>query len=268
MNTVNIEVYNNLMEKNWDVVSVEDRVNPYWFNAREVEIFKDDAVREALCHMVDWQAATDLVYDGLYPVSKSYWAGPGMVEYSDKYSYNPELGLQMLADAGYKPEDIKFTLLADPDFTNINIAIQAQLQELGLVNVEAVTYDGATCYGMLKGGTYEMFPCHNGYGVESPLTPFSMGMLSEGSQRVMWLDQIDEARNAEALKIYEEAIIAPDFDTYIKKVEELTALIQDECLAMGGIQTIRFYGISPKFTGMYVAPVTGYIDFCYLRAVE
>ncbi len=57
LNTVSIEVYNTLKDDNWQILSVLDRVNPYWFNAREVEIFRDDVVREALCHMIDWRAA-------------------------------------------------------------------------------------------------------------------------------------------------------------------------------------------------------------------
>lgn len=265
LNSVNIEVYNNLKQKGWDVLITDDRVNPFWFNPKQNKLFENDAVREALCHMVDWQAVSKLVYDGIYPASKSYWEGPGMVPYSDKYKYDPQLGLKMLADAGFKPEDIKFTMLADPDFTNIEVAIQAQLQELGLVNVKTVTYDGATCYGMLKGGTYEVFPCHNGYGVESPLTPFTMGLIPIGNQRVMWLEYIDKERYDEALKLYDAANTSPTREDYIKNIEKLTALIQDECLAMGGVQVKRFYAFNKKITGVHVAPITGYIDFAYLR---
>lgn len=264
LNTVSIEVYNTLKDDNWQILSVLDRVNPYWFNAREVEIFRDDVVREALCHMIDWQAVTDLVYDGLYPVSKSYWEGPGMVPYSDKYKYDPELGLKMLKDAGYKPTDIAFTLLADPDFTDVNIAIQGQFHELGLTSIEAVTYDGATCYGMLKGGTYEMFPVHNGYGRESPLTVFSMGLVPTATQKVMWLDYIDEARYQEALQLYDAANVSPNFETYLENVEKLTTLIQDECLAMGGLLVNRFYILPENIKEIYPS-YNGYIDFCYLR---
>lgn len=265
MNTVNIEVYNNLKQKGWDVITVDDRVNPFWFNARQVKIFQNDAVREALSHMVDWEAVSKLVYDGMYPASKSYWAGPGGVPYSDKYKYDPQLGLKILKDAGFKPEDIKFTMLADPDYTNMEVAVAAQLNELGLVNVKTVTYDGATCYGMLKGGTYEMFPVHNGYGVESPLVPFTMGLIPTGTQRVMWLDYIDKDRYAEALKLYDAATKSPDFASYIKNVEALTALVQDENLAMGGLQVKRFYAVGKNFTGVHVAPLTGYLNFAYLN---
>lgn len=264
MTTVNIEVYNNLIDSGWEVKLVEDRVNPFWFNAREVELFRDPIVREALCHMIDWQAVSDLVYDGVFPATNSYWVGPGEAPYNEKYTYDPELGIQMLEDAGYSKDDIQFTMLADPDFTNMEVAIQAQFQELGFNNIETVTYDGATCYGMLKSGTYEMFPCHNGYGVESPLTCYSMGLVPTGTQRVMWLEYTNEERYQEALALYDEANTAPDFETYLAAVEKITDICQDECLALGGLQVMRMYAIADSFAGVYIQPITGYYDFCYI----
>ncbi|MDL2294187.1 ABC transporter substrate-binding protein [Ruminococcaceae bacterium OttesenSCG-928-D13] len=268
MVTVNIEIYNNLVDNGWNVAVVEDRVNPFWFNAREVELFRDDVVREALCHMIDWQAATDLVYDGLFPAPNSYWVGPGSSPYGDNYSYDPELGIQMLEEAGYSKDDIAFTFLADPDFTNIELALQAQFQELGFNNIQVETYDAATCYGMLKGGTYEVFPVHNGYGVESPLMPYSMGLTPESTQRVMWLDYIDEARYEEAMTLYQEAATSPTFEAYLEKVEQLTKLCQEENVALGGLQTMRVFGVAPRFGGVYIAPIVGYFDFCYLWDTE
>ncbi|MDL2294191.1 ABC transporter substrate-binding protein [Ruminococcaceae bacterium OttesenSCG-928-D13] len=268
MNTVNIEVYNNLVEAEWDVSIVTDRHNAYWYNLREVELFRDPVVREALCHMIDWQAVSDIVYDGMFPDPGSLWQGPGEYPYDDGYTYDPELGIQMLEDAGYSKDDIKFTMLADPDFTDQEVAIQGQFQELGFNNVETVTYDGATCYGMLKGGTYEMFPVHNGYGVESPLTPYSMGLTPEGTQRVMWLEYADEDRYAEALEYYNLANTALDWDTYLENVTKISQIMVEENLFMGGLLTMRMYGVNPRFGGVYIAPITGYFDFCYLWDTE
>jgi ABC-type transport system substrate-binding protein len=213
--------------------------------------------------MLDWKALSDMVYDGLYPVPSSYFAGTGGVPYSEKYSYNPELGIKMLEDAGYKKDDIAFTMLADPDFTNLEVAMQGQFQALGFNKIETVTYDGATCYGMLKSGEYEMFPVHNGYSPESPLTPYAMGLIPTSTQRVMWLDYIDKAKYEKACDLYERANIAPNFTEYVKLIEELTNLVQEECLALGGLQVMRVYGIAKRFAGVYIQPVTGFIEFCY-----
>jgi ABC-type transport system substrate-binding protein len=269
LNTVNIEVYNALKEAGWNIHIVEDRVNPWWLNVRQVPLFKDKVVREALCHMIDWQAVTDMVYDGMYPAAKSYWGnGAGSYPYSDKYTYNPELGIKMLTDAGYALTDMDFTILADPDFTDMEVAVVSQLNELGLVNVDTVTYDGATCYGMLKSGTYEVFPCHNGYGIESPLTPFTMGMLESGTQPVMFLKEADPTAFEEAMVLYNKANEAPTRDVYLDNVSQLTNLIQEECLALGGLQVMRMYAIADKFKGVYISPISGYIEFNHLWSTE
>ncbi len=269
MNTVNIEVYNTLVSMGWNIHIVEDRVNPFWLNVREVELFKDIRVREALAHMIDWQAVTDLVYDGMYPVAGSYWGdGVGTYPYSDKYAYDPQLGVKMLQDAGYKLEDIKFTFLADPDFTDMEVAIVSQLNELGLVNVDTVTYDGATCYGMLKSGTYEVFPCHNGYGLESPLTPFTMGMLENGTQPVMFLKEANPEAFEKAMELYNNANTAATWDSYVDYVSQLTNLVQEEVLALGGVKVMRFFAVGDKFKGVYIAPISGYMEFNHLWVDE
>lgn len=265
MNTVDIEVYNTLVDMGWEIQIVEDRVNPFWMNGRNNEILKDKTVREALCHMIDWQAVTDLVYDGVYPVAPSYWGyGPGSNPYSDKYDYDPELGKKMLTDAGYDLTDIKVTFLADPDFTNMEVAIVGQLNELGLTNIDTVTYDGATCYGMLKSGTYDIFPCHNGYGLESPLTPFTMGLLEDGTQPVMFLKESDPVKFEEALELYDKANTAAKWEDYVEYVSQLTGLVQEECLALGGLQVMRFYAVNENYDGVHIAPISGILEFNHI----
>jgi len=268
LSTLNIEVYNNLVDSGWNVAVVEDRVNPFWFNAREVELFRDHTVREALCHMIDWQAVADLVYDGVFLVPESMWAGPGSYPYGDNYAYDPERGIQMLEDAGYSKDDITFTMLAAPDHVNMEIAILGQLQELGFNNITMEQYDAATCFGMLKSGTYQLFPIHNGYGVESPLGPYSMGLLPEGSQRVMWLEYMDEDAYAETLDYYSQANTAPDFETYEEAISQITRICQEQNVTMGGLQFMRIVACNERFGGLFISPITGYFDFCYLWDTE
>ena len=264
MNFMSVETYNNLEDAGWNVISIRDRVNPFWYNASVVEIFKDKTVREALAHMIDWQAVNDLVYDGMYTVPDSYWDGAGGYPYGDGYNYDPDLGIQMLEEAGYSKDDIAFTILADPDFTSIETAIVAQFNELGFNNITFETLDGATCYGMLKGGTYEMFPCHNGYSEESCLTPYTMGLVDGGAQPCMWLKYMDEAAFNEAVEHYNAAVAAPDYDTYVAEVSEITRICQENYCAIGGLGVTRFYGVSKEISGVYPTPIGGYVEFCYM----
>ena len=265
ISTLNIEVYNSLIDAGSNVVIAPDRANPFWFNPRENPIFEDRIVREALCHLIDWQAVSELVYDGLFPVPDSIWAGPGAYPYGDNYAFDIELGLSMLEDAGYSKDDIAFTFTAAPDYLNMIVAIQAQLQELGFNNIDVETYDASTTYGILKSGTYEILPMHNGYGTDSPLSPYSMGLPADGSQRVMWLDYMDGgARYEEALEVYKAAETATNFEDYLAGVEDLTRICQEENIALGALQFMRIYGINDRFDGIYIPPVFGYFDFCYI----
>ena len=268
MNTVSTEIITNLVDYDFRVALIEDRENPFWLNGRRVECLADPKVREALCHMLDWQALTDLVYDGLYPHPNSYFTGEGLTEYSDKYTYDTELGLQLLEEAGWAPEDIKFEILADPDFTDLEVAMVSQFNALGLTGITTVTYDGATCYGMLKSGEYDVFPCHNGYDPASPLTPFTMGLLEGGTQPVMFLKGVDDAAYDEAAALYDAVNSSTTLEDYYDNFHKLADYVQEQNLALGGLQVMRGYAFSEKIRGAYVAPVTSELQFVHLWIAE
>lgn len=267
MNTADMEIVSSLIDSGWEPIAYPARVHPWWFNAREVEIFKDPVVREALCHMIDWDAVNDLVYNGRYIKLESYWAGPGEVPYGDGYKYDPELGVKMLEDAGYSKDDIAFTIEVNPDFVSQITAVIAQFTELGFTKIEMETYDMSTCLGMIKNGTYHMTTTHNGYSEENPLTPYDMGLIPEGTQRIIWMDQMDEKAQAaynEALEHREAALKCSNFDDFVVEVEAITKLCQDNYCALGGLQRVGFYGVNPDFSGVYIGTGTGYLEFCYL----
>ena len=268
MKTADVEVRANLAENNWEVFDIPFIASPYWLNARECELFKDPVVREALCHMIDWEAANALVYDGLFSVTDSLWMGPGEYPYDASYDYDPELGIQMLEDAGYSKDDIAFVLLGDPSWANLNVAVVAQFNALGFTNITTETYDQGTCYGMLLAGDYEVFPCHNGYSWESPLTPYSMGLVEDGTQRCMWLEYMDEDAAAEAMEHYNNALAAPDFETYTAEVAEITRICQEQHCAIGGLRATDFYAVNPRFGGVYINGLGGYIEFFSLWDTE
>lgn len=268
LNTVNIEVMKNALESGFTVALIEDRENPFWLNCKQVDVLKDIRVREALCHMVDWEALSQLVYDGLYPHPNSYFTGTHVAEFSDKYTYDPELGLKLLEEAGVKPEDVKFTLLADPDFTDLEVAMVAQFTELGLTGITTETLDGGTCYGMLKSGTFDAFPVHNGYDPVSPLTPFTMGLLEGGTQPCMFLKAVNEEAYNEAVEYYNAAATSSNTEDFYANVVKMMDIVQENCLALGGLQVIRGYVFAENVRGAYVAPVSSELQFCHVWIAE
>jgi ABC-type transport system substrate-binding protein len=264
MNTVDIEIMNNVIDSDFTLALIEDRENPFWLNASKVEVLKDINVREALCHMINWDDLSALVYDGLYPHPNSYFTGEEAPEYSSKYDYDPKLGVKMIKEAGYELTDIKFEMLADPDFTNLEVALVSQLNDLGLTNITTVTYDGATCYGMLKSGTYECFPVHNGYDPESPLTPFTMGLIEGGTQPCMFLQASDQKAYSEAEVLYNTAVSSSSFEEFKGNMNQLENFVQEQCLALGGLQVIRGFAFTNDVQGAYISPVSSELQMSFL----
>ncbi len=270
MNFVSVQTYDVLDAAGWNIIRVKDRCNPFWMNPTVNEIFKNDAVREALCHMIDWEEVNALAYNGLYGVPNGYYDGQGGYPYDDSYDYDVEKGLQILADAGIKPEDVKFTMLADPDFTTIETALKQMFNDAGLINVDFQTLDGGTCYGMLKGGTYEVFPCHNGYSEESCLTPYTMGIWGAddrpdlGAQPVLFLKAVNEEAFEEVLKYYDAAASSASYEEYVENVSNITRIAQENHMAFGGLCVTRFYAVNPTISGVYPCQIGGYTEFCYM----
>jgi len=269
MNFVSIQTYEVLEAAGWNILRIKDRCNPFWVNPTVNPIFENDAVRAALCHMIDWEEVNELAYNGLYGVPNSLYDGQGGYPYDDSYDYDPELGLQILADAGIAPEDVQFTMLADPDFTTIETVLTQMFNDLGLVNVGFETLDGATCYGMLKGGTYEVFPCHNGYSEESCLTPYTMGLAGTdrpglGAQPVVFLKWMDEDAFNEALEYYDKANSAPNYEEYVENVSQITRICQEQHAAFGALCVTRFYAVNEEISGVYPSQIGGYVEFCYM----
>lgn len=265
MNTSDMEIVNSLEANGWEPVVWEARVHPWWFNAREVEIFQDAAVREGLCHMIDWEAVNQLVYDGRYMTMESYWDdGPGSYPYGEGYTYNPELGIKLIEDAGYSKDDIAFTIECNPDFAGQVTAIVAQFTELGFKNITMETYDMSTCMGMIQSGTYHVTTTHNGYSLENPLVPYSMGLSPEGTQPIIWLKYMNEEAYNEAMDHYNKAKECSNFEDYAAECSEITRICQENYCALGGLHRTSYYAVNPDFSGIYIVPVMGYLEFCYL----
>ena len=78
----------------------------------------------------------------------------------------------------------------------------------------------------------------------------------------MWLEYCNEEKYEKALKYWEEANSASDWDTYVKAVEKITEICQDENLALGGLQVMRMYAFNDRFAGIYIMPILSYYNFC------
>ncbi len=87
------------------------RSDPMWFNPEAAPQFASPEVRKAISLLLDRDALNELLYNGYGKPQRSIWmeGSPSYLE-TDGYDHDPDLALGLLAEAGYAPEDISFTV--------------------------------------------------------------------------------------------------------------------------------------------------------------
>ena len=121
--------------------------------------FDDPAVREAISYLINKDDVNAAAYDSNGVVTSCPWPNNNGLykDYSDLYSYDVDKGLQILADAGYAPEDISFEILA-PSSSELQVLavenIQAQLLALGM-DISVTTYDRPTYMSYIRDKDYQ-----------------------------------------------------------------------------------------------------------------
>lgn len=132
-----------------------------YFNTTR-EPFADPVVRQALNHCIDKEEVNFAAFDGMgYTINTNWYDGsPQYVadeELPVTYEYDPDKGMAMLADAGYAPEDISFTVLHSTDL-DANVLcmenVQAQLLALGF-DVELMGVNEATLQSTVIADDYD-----------------------------------------------------------------------------------------------------------------
>ena len=274
MSFTSVNVYNQLTEDGFPVAAVKMTAQPMWLNAERVAAFKNAKVREAIAHMIDWDKVNELAFDGMAIIPDSYIDGPGYYPYDEgAYAYDPELGKKLIEEAGYKLEDIKFNIMGDFAMETHVVVITQMLNDNGLVNVGTEIIDGATCYGMLKGGQYDAFMLSNGYGVTDCMGCYKMGIVDNPSgapQPVIWLSKFDDSEEAlkEVLDWYQKAMDSATNDEYVDACAQITRICQENYVAAGAFDETRFWAFQNKWSGVYPTAGLSYLDFCYVYCNE
>jgi peptide/nickel transport system substrate-binding protein len=99
------------------------------------EYWKDVRVRQAIYYAIDRQAIAEGVFQGTHEVIPSAVIQKSAWEDHNWYEYNPEKAVQLLAEAGLKPQDIKFDIMhwqSDSMTIGAMDAVQYYLTEIGI----------------------------------------------------------------------------------------------------------------------------------------
>lgn len=134
-----------------------------FFNCTE-GIFTNPDLRKALGYLIDWQECADVITGGGSLLNEASFPRSSPYFYDIPYQreYNPQKGLELMAQAGY-PNGFSFEIVtAGPMVHHMNVAllIQAQLAQYG-INVTVTPLELGAYFGIVDAGGYEAHMCNS-----------------------------------------------------------------------------------------------------------
>ena len=268
--TQDVETYYTLSEqKDLDLYSFDAQCLTVWINEESSPELANAKVCEALGHLIDWQAACDIVYDGLYTAAKGIWkeGTAGYVDNTKNWTHDPELGLKLLEEAGVKPSDIHMEMLCYPKYKDVFVAVQSQLAQYG-ITLDVPTTESSAVSSKHAAGDFSLASSWCSYTPANPLSGFTTGVTKTGAQRSVFLDKCAPEADAKLDELYAQAVSADSLSQQYELCREMTAILQDNFVNCGGIQLYHWLFLNNKFTNLVYQGNVFYVDFCYLRAAE
>ncbi|MDR1321056.1 MAG: ABC transporter substrate-binding protein [Gracilibacteraceae bacterium] len=255
-------------DPNLNVAEMKTNALTLWINESSDPLLQISEVREALGHMIDWQDACDIVYDGLYKAATGYWVSGtfGYVENSKNWEYDPEYGLQLLEEAGVDPSDLKLEIMAYPKYKDIYIAVQAQLAGYG-IQVDVPTLEPAIIVARHREGNYNLAASWIVYTPSNPINGFTSGMSPQADRKTVWIDVSNPGAWDELMTLYEAAYHAPTLEEQYEGCREMTAFIQDNFCNIGGFEIYKWIALSKKFANAVYTTYDFYPCYYYMYEV-
>ncbi len=211
----------------------------YWLNPSH-GVLKDPAVREALTYFVNLDELNAAAFDGQGTVVHCPWKSTiaCYIDY-DGREYDPEKGLQLLADAGYKPEDITLELLDKSDVTAMSTALQAQFQAYG-ITVNMTTYDVSSFIALFREGNYDIAPYNMDMNQSNPIIGFGTWLSDTPVCKGLNLSETEPELWTEMRSLYSSAAACTTFEAQMDYLKELTLLICENNLNLFGVQGVKW----------------------------
>jgi ABC-type transport system substrate-binding protein len=184
---------------------------------------------------------------------------PARVDNSRWYYHNPDEALQILREAGVKPEDISFTILTNPIFVNVATAMQAQFMQYGIT----VTLEQVEAAVLQARGTTDEWDIFNTHGNFSELTMvnyYSTLVPRPTGWRFIFNDpELD----AYLRDLYVKCSTAPTFEELLDYHHQITSILLENYISMGGYHSYEFYFNKSNVKNIVCLTVVGYPEFCY-----
>ncbi|MCD8509405.1 MAG: ABC transporter substrate-binding protein [Bacillus sp. (in: Bacteria)] len=217
----------------------ENNIGYLGFN-NEKYPFDNVLVRRALNHAVDKEGLMAMLYSGLAIPAKNI-IPPAYLGYNDdvqEYEYNPELAMELLAEAGY-PDGLEFDLwtmpVARPYMPDPQRAAEVLQQNFADIGVTAniVTHEWATYLELTQQGDQDVFML-GWSGVNGDPDYFFGNLLHSaaipGGNRTFY-------RNSEVDALFDQAKVSVDFDERAELYRQAQQLVHEDAPMINLVHT-------------------------------
>jgi len=224
--------------------------DPIFFNAKATHSFKIFEVRKAMNRFIDLDALNETLYGGMGLVQTSIWAvgTSGEVPWPDGYYYDPDEGLELLAQAGVAPEDIKLSNTVLPTTETRFDNIKSQLAAVG-INFEYEFLDPASSFNSPVYGSSLIFGPY-GYTDAKPYVPWTLILMPDALLKAVYTDLYDPELYDAMCSTYEAMMTAFTWEEMLENSKALTDMVQRDYCAMPGVQKPYFAAFNKDLKGI------------------
>jgi ABC-type transport system substrate-binding protein len=267
--TQNLQSFYNMKDlPRINVQSIEGAQINLWLNEKRAPVFGKLEVRKALGMLIDWQGVCDMVYDGLYYPAKGIWKHDTIAAVdSPFYIHDPDQGLALLQQAGVAPSLISFEYVSWPKYEDVGIAIQSQLAQYG-IKVIVNCPDISKNIALQSSSEWDAYMTWNLYWPAMPIGGFSVGVKQSGNNRSCFFEECDSEAFEKIEAMCKDAEEAKTMDEQGKILRDLTAFLSEKCATVGGLQIIKWAGLSDRFMNLVYSENTFFPELYYLRIAK
>jgi len=250
-----VESYYNLLDYNFDGTLLKGNGNcgPLFLNAKAVPEFMHFEVRKAMNRFIDFAALNTIMYDDMGLIQDSLWSvdSSGAVPWPEGFYYDPDEGLELMAQAGVDPNEMSFEAKIIDSSGDFFVTIQGQLAKVG-ITMEVQPLEPEANFTFLMNGDYTITAGNSGYADSAPYGPWTFILLPEHLIKEVWTDLYDPDLYAQMCDEYYAMTSAPLWDEMLEHCRNLTDMLQRDYGAMPGIQAPYFAAFNKEIKDIVI----------------